>query len=216
MTWMLTATGEVVDLRMIALETIRIEDIAHHLAQINRYTGACRRPYSVAEHALLVCEMAETCGMTDPAQRMAALMHDAHEAYTTDLSSPMKATIGRAWYDVEQQAQHQVLRRFGLLAASMAARAIIKWCDLSALSSERTALLPPNGPPWPSIAHTHPPLGWAVRNIRDRAALTWDDWRQAFLDKFDELHFAREQRGLTLVPQGETRAAAATPESPAA
>lgn len=30
-----------------------IASLAHQLAQINRYTGATRRPYSVAEHSLL-------------------------------------------------------------------------------------------------------------------------------------------------------------------
>src|ERR1700754_1012877 len=47
MTWMLTATGVAFDLRFIKADAIDIADIAHHLAQINRYTGACRRPYSV-------------------------------------------------------------------------------------------------------------------------------------------------------------------------
>ena len=49
MTHMLTSTGHTVDLRWIRHEAVDLRDIAHHLAQINRYTGACARPYSVAE-----------------------------------------------------------------------------------------------------------------------------------------------------------------------
>ena len=75
MTWMLTATGATVDLRWMAAEDISILDIAHHLAQINRYTGACSRPYSVAEHSLLVCEIMEReLGVSSPHALLAGLM----------------------------------------------------------------------------------------------------------------------------------------------
>lgn len=68
MTWMLTASGMVVDLLRPQGAVFGISDIAHHLSQINRYTGAARRPLSVAEHSLLVCEILEReRGECDPA-----------------------------------------------------------------------------------------------------------------------------------------------------
>lgn len=54
-----TASGRYVDLLRPDPATITLADIAHHLAQANRYAGACRRPVSVAEHALLVAAMVE-------------------------------------------------------------------------------------------------------------------------------------------------------------
>lgn len=195
MTWMLTSTGAVVDLRYIAQDSISLPDIAHHLSQINRYTGACKRPYSVAEHSLLVCELIEIAGETDPSVRLAALMHDAHEAYTQDLSSPMKQLLGDVWHDEECRIQYQVLKRFGLLTAYTAARQCIDDADLTALSTERQRLLPQLGPQW-AAEKTHPAVYW---DFDAAASNTWLDWRQAFLDKFAELQFLRLERAREIV-----------------
>lgn len=190
MTWMLTSTGATVDLRFMRHEDISVLDIAHHLAQTNRYTGACSRPYSVAEHSLLVCEIVERVQCErNPSILLAALMHDAHEAYTQDLSQPMKQIIGQAWETEEQRIAHSVHKRFGLVTAFIVARKQIHDADLTALSTERAQLLPPGGPAWP-VTQSHPPIGWW--RFSEREAFTWQDWRQAFLDRFAELHFARK------------------------
>jgi uncharacterized protein len=187
MTWMLTAHGEVFDLQFIRLASIDVRTIAHHLAQINRFTGACSRPYSVAEHSLFVVEILVGLGVRSPHVLMAGLMHDAHEAYTTDLSQPMKQAVGEAWHAVENHVQHAVLARFGLLTAWATAKTVIHEADMVALVTERRQLLPPHGPTWPAEA-TYQPTDW---HFADRAAFTWDDWRQAFLERFAELQFAR-------------------------
>ena len=88
--WILTATGR--DFPLSGLPTVmpdaapRIEDIAHALAQINRYTGHAARPYSVAEHSLLVCEIVRAKGLNCHAQ----LRHDP----TTSLPWPILDTPG--------------------------------------------------------------------------------------------------------------------------
>ena len=82
-------------------ETFDIGHIAHSLAQINRFTGHASRPYSVAEHSLLVCDIAERYFGLDVHGQLAALLHDAHEAYTTDLSTPAKAEVGGGWRTFE-------------------------------------------------------------------------------------------------------------------
>lgn len=189
MTWMLTATGSQVDLRFMTHDTISLLDIAHHLAQLNRYTGACSRPYSVAEHSLLVADLLERGTTLGPSALLAALMHDAHEAYTADLSSPMKRIVGPAWAMEEQRIQAAVLRRFGLKEAFAQHHDRIKWADLTALSTERAALLPATGPVWPTST-THPPADWV--DLAQRATFTWTDWRDAFIDRFAELIYARQ------------------------
>ncbi|MGV8823997.1 HD domain-containing protein [Methylibium petroleiphilum] len=192
MTWMLTSSGQAVDLRFMASETIKIEDIAHHLARIDRYTGACRRPYSVAEHSLLVTELLDRRfpHLSSPSILLAALMHDAHEAYTNDLSSPMKQLIGEAWAREERRIQSAVLKRFHLITAWAAAHELVRWADLTALATERRALLPPDGPAW-AVETTHQAEDV---DFDARATFTWEDWRQAFLDRFAELQFDRESQ----------------------
>ena len=109
--WILTATGR--DFPLSGLPTVmpdaapRIEDIAHALAQINRYTGHAARPYSVAEHSMLVCDIVRAKGLNAHAQLL-ALLHDAHEAYCGDVASPIKTVLGAAWLQFENALAHRV------------------------------------------------------------------------------------------------------------
>lgn len=93
-------SGLYVDLINPDPDTIRIEDIAHHLSLTCRYTGGVRRFYSVAEHCVLVAELVKYVeldkqsgaryeGKLSELQRN-ALMHDAAEAYINDLTAPAK------------------------------------------------------------------------------------------------------------------------------
>lgn len=74
---------------------IEIVDIAHALSQLCRYTGHTDMFWSVAQHSLLVAEKMPGT----PEQKLVALLHDAAEAYTGDLSSPLKAYLREATYD---------------------------------------------------------------------------------------------------------------------
>lgn len=87
--WMLTHKLHRVDPFNAKVEDIDIEDIAHSLGNICRFTGHTREFYSVAQHCVHVAERAHrfTGGTTD---RLHALLHDAHEAYLNDLSAPIK------------------------------------------------------------------------------------------------------------------------------
>lgn len=130
-----------------------LEDIAHHLAQINRFTGAASRPYSVAEHSMLVERIGAERGAS-PILRLALLMHDAHEAYTNDLASPSKHAVGIAWTAFESVHAANVRHHFGLRTTFASRRAEIKACDLIALATERrdlTAWRPGDHRPWPVL-----------------------------------------------------------------
>lgn len=78
-----TSTGRFVDLLHPKPEMVAIEDIAHALSKINRFTGHTSRPYTVADHCLLASYM----GIGG---RLACLLHDAAEAYLGDVASPLK------------------------------------------------------------------------------------------------------------------------------
>lgn len=188
-TTMLTAHGARVDLALPALHhgEITLSVIAHHLACINRFTGAASRPYSVAEHSLLVADIADRELRLDVHGQFAALMHDAHEAFVGDMATPMKRAVGEAWHHVESAWQRATQRAFGLITPSAAHRNAIKRADLMALAIERRDLMPA-GDDWP-ILHGVPVLDYL--DVRGREKFRWLDWRDAFAAKADELDYAR-------------------------
>lgn len=172
----------------------RIEEIAHALAQINRFTGHACRPYSVAEHSILVWRLVKHAGMGAHAQ-MAALLHDAHEAYVGDMTSPAKLAVGDAWHSFEREHQNMVQRTFCIRGAAVSYGKAIKHADLVALATERLALLPARdstATPWPVIdtpgAEITPTTGFTVRTDLD---LPWTYWRDYFLAVFQTLDHQR-------------------------
>ena len=82
--WIITYTGK----KFYALdpqpEDIDIKDIAHALSMTCRFGGHSSRFYSVCEHSILVESL---CSQKN---KLAALLHDASEAYITDVPSPIK------------------------------------------------------------------------------------------------------------------------------
>lgn len=67
-----------------------IRDIAHALAFIVRFNGHVERFYSVAEHSALVCALMAIKVGGDPLE---GLMHDATEAYLSDVPKPFKQRL---------------------------------------------------------------------------------------------------------------------------
>lgn len=171
---------------------ISIEDIAHALAQINRFTGHANRPYSVAEHSLLCVDIAERLQLS-PFGQMAALMHDAHEAYTGDITSPVKWTIGQPWKDFETVHSIAVRKYFGLSTKFITYRQQVEQCDLVALATERRDLMPWRADissSWPILdtpSHPVPVADWVNLNSLQRVQCHWTEWRDQFLEKFHSL-----------------------------
>lgn len=174
--------------------------IAHHLAIINRFTGATCRPYSVAEHSLLVAEIAERELRLGALGLKAALLHDAHEAITNDLSTPPKQRVGVAWTGFEKPIAMAVAERFNVVTPMYIYRDAIRKADLMALATEREQLLPkvtPQGQPlapWP-ILNGIEPVTWVSLMDPGRVSFTWQDWRDRFEDRFAELDYACTQLG---------------------
>lgn len=195
MTWITTYSGRDMGLMPIDFITpgdLTYKEVAHSLAHINRYSGHTSRPYSVAEHSLMCASIANAKGAS-PAHQLCVLMHDAHECITGDVTSPVKQMIGPAWHAFETDIQQKVLNSFGLYGAFMECMDLVKLCDLTALASERAALLeyhPMRNRPWPVIdtpgaeikpwpeanlhanfRHSNTPLEWAAHFHRRAMAL---------------------------------------------
>lgn len=169
---------------------VRIEDIAWHLAFINRFCGATLRPISVAEHSLLVAEIAERELGLDVHGQFAALMHDAHEAYAGDMHTPGKRAIGTRWYEFEGRIENAVRSAFALHIVARVHSIALKRADLVALATEKRDLLPDGPTPWSTLQGIEP-IGWVRLDSAERKAMGWEDWRDRWLDRYHELDYAR-------------------------
>lgn len=107
MTWIQTASGLIVDLVDPDPKTLVIEDIAHALSNICRYTGHTGEFYSVAQHSVLA-----SLHISDAKFALAALMHDASEAYLGDVSRPLKRIVGKAYADLEDRLSRILAQKF--------------------------------------------------------------------------------------------------------
>lgn len=89
------------------VEEIEPADIVHALSCICRFGGHARRFYSVAEHSVLVASK------VSPEARLAALLHDAAEAYLGDVPRPIKKSISQI-AEWENAILRCVWARFGI------------------------------------------------------------------------------------------------------
>lgn len=81
-TFITTVSDRRVDVLAPDWNDIDLGDLARGLSQLRRFGGQSRRGFSVGQHSLVVAELAH------PAVRLAALLHDAHEAYLGDWTGP--------------------------------------------------------------------------------------------------------------------------------
>ena len=104
-------------------DAIILSDIDFALRHLNRFTGHVG-PYNVATHSVNVLHCAIDLGASHETARR-ALMHDAHEAFVGDISSPLKMAIGPAFAEIDQRAAAAVEQRFDLRGDTD----IVHWAD---------------------------------------------------------------------------------------
>lgn len=122
-------------------ELIEIEAIAHALGNQCRWTGHVLKFYSVAEHAVL-------CSYIEPT--LDCLLHDASEAYLSDLARPIKHAdgLGIVYRECEEKLEAAIAVRFGLAPPPMSAA--IKAADNAMLFREAEELVPHLGEMMPT------------------------------------------------------------------
>lgn len=165
MTWLLTLTGRRFELGSPEAYDYDLEEIATSLSRINRFAGhTLGAAYSVAQHSVHVLH--ETLAILEPPTRaeapygpeaevarratfdggsalLAALLHDASEAFLVDLPAPIKRLEGMLRYRaLEADTQAAIERRFFSRSPAPWVRSIVKVADLALLRVEHDALLP--------------------------------------------------------------------------
>ncbi len=191
MSFIVTVEGNPLSMRSPNLAHITAYSTAWALSQLNRFVGHAVRPYSVAEHSLLVLEIAGRMFGLDAHGRFAALMHDAHEAVTGDMHTPGKREIGSAWHAFESGWQHHYRTVFGLHVASRAFAAQIRQADLIALATEKRDLMPLATEPWLALEGIEP-CTWVDLQAPERRSKDWEFWRDRFLDECGALEEERD------------------------
>jgi len=132
-----TWTGGVFYLTDPRPEEVFIEDIAHALSLQCRFNGHIAEHYSVAEHSIMVSNIAEE-ETKDYQLALTALLHDSAEAYLGDVVSPLKKLLPE--YRVfEALVESCVALRFSL---SYPFPEVIHRADKKALEQEFRFLAP--------------------------------------------------------------------------
>lgn len=113
------SSGHLIDIDNFNIDDVKIEDIAHHLAKIERYNGALpiNVSYTIGEHSISLANYFYNLprNVEPYANDLAklALLHDASEAYLSDVVSPVKAQLPD-YLKLEERIQTVIFRKFGL------------------------------------------------------------------------------------------------------
>ena len=91
-------------------EKIKIEDIAHALSMLCRANGHFKSFYSVGQHSINCMHEAKARGYSEKVQ-LACLLHDASEAYLSDVTRPVKAELPK-YKEIEEPLQDMIWNKW--------------------------------------------------------------------------------------------------------
>lgn len=127
---------------------ICIEDIAWGLSRSARFNGHTDgiHPYSVAQHSVWCAWAAQHWFNATATGALLTLLHDAHEAYTGDITQPLKAAlnIGR----IQTRLQACIHTALSLEDPDDVIPTMIHECDRIALAVEAHHLVASHGNGW--------------------------------------------------------------------
>lgn len=153
-------------------EDIHIEDIANALSNICRFIGHVKPFcfYSVAQHSVMVSRL------VPPELALCGLLHDAVEAYTGDMTRPMKVALNTvapgAYKQIADRIEQAIAKRFHL---PWPWPAPIKEADMIAVMTEKRDLLHLTDLDWGPMPEPHRELIFPK---------TPESARYLFLDRF--------------------------------
>lgn len=146
-------------------DEILIEDIAYSLSNLTRFNGHVPF-YSVAEHSVFVSYRCPTLG---------ALLHDAAEAYLSDIPSPIKQYLPQ-FQQMEDNILDVIMDKFECIYSNE-----VKWADKYQTYVEAKCLLPDGGKDWV-------PNTVVVEDMYRPKKLTPKEAHNLFMDRFNELY----------------------------
>ncbi len=166
--WIQTFSGRIFHPTDPRPEEIDLADIAHSLSLQCRFNGHCRIFYSVAEHSVRVSNLLA------PEHALWGLLHDAGEAYLTDLPRPVKNQVSD-YRDLEDHLLQKVAERFAL---PWPIPSPVHEADDRMLMTEARDLMAP------------PPASWGIDTTPDPTPIepwTAQEAERIFLERFEAL-----------------------------
>ncbi|MDD6466847.1 MAG: phosphohydrolase [Erysipelotrichaceae bacterium] len=107
-----TYTGKQFSVFHPEIERIDICDIAHALSLLCRGNGHVKHFYSVGQHCINCALLAKARGYSIPVQ-FACLLHDASEAYMSDVIRPIKKELP-LYQEIEEHLLEVIFQRYGI------------------------------------------------------------------------------------------------------
>ena len=180
--WMETFTGVRFNLADPKPEDVCIEDIAHALALQTRFNGHCGFFWSVGQHSLLADAYLDKQNRTDRIV-MLGLLHDAAEAYTGDVTSPVKALCPQV-RELEARVMVVVYEGLGIEPPNEHEYKWVKEADIAAITIEAGVVMSSRGEWWglPEVAESV----WA-ENIESIYPESMDIIEMTFLKEYYRL-----------------------------
>ena len=139
MATMNTYTGNKIDPMNMTTSDISIQDIAHALSLTCCGGGHVSYFFSVAQHSINCMNEAKARGWSERLQ-LACLLHDASEAYISDIIRPVKAHLSN-YLEIESSIMNVILERFGLADLSEEENAMWKQIDDDMMNFELKNLM---------------------------------------------------------------------------
>ena len=182
--------GTIFDFINPETSTFDINDVAHSLARLCRFTGHVTfESYTVGQHSL------EASYLVPPNLALATLLHDATEFVINDLSSPLKELL-LDYRRLEAIVEREVMRRFGIPIELFQPHMhpLIKHADLVMLATERRDVCPQSDVRWACLDGIEPRAA-RIREMRP------NEVKAQFLCRYFELKgtyiFNSLERGIT-------------------
>jgi uncharacterized protein len=166
-------SGRLFDLANPETCHVNVEEVAHGLAHTCRYAGQCDGFFSVAEHSVLVSQVATR-------DKLAALFHDAAEAFVGDMSRPLKYLLPE-YKIIEKRIEKAIFDQLGI---SWPSPAEVKVADHSVMAAEQLVLMPAGTNEWLRDTNVTPAHVTIHRLVPHEAKLlflrTYEELRSAF------------------------------------
>lgn len=170
-----TVNGNLINVTNPDPANINMDDIAWALSRINRFAGHTTTliPYNVAQHSCFVAKIInqiwdsnDAFGPMSIEDQAAwiwchenssrsnvfthALIHDAHEAYTGDIPSPMKhhPDLYPVIKEIENRLQRAIESSLNLTPPDRAVEVLVHYADKVAQAIEANAFMPSRGRDW--------------------------------------------------------------------
>jgi len=154
-----------------SLSGVGIQFIANSLSKQCRWGGNINRFYSVAEHSV------RASWVVPRKFKLTALMHDAAEAFISDVPTPLKRTLPRLM-EIEESILQLLAEKYGFIYPLPPE---ILYIDKVMLATERRDLLT-NMPLWDVIKDIAP-----LTEVISMVEKPCSEWASLFVSEFMEL-----------------------------